>query len=122
MDEPLVHLIWRRAVDRCEYRQMPQALSFLPFEIDHVIARKHHAKSLASNLALACAYNNAFKGPNIAALSRAPRLLSVSSSTRKKSFFLLPSQNSVTMRKRFEVSSTHKAPLATGRSPLGHLF
>ncbi len=47
---------------------MPQALSILPFEIDHIIALKHHGKTIASNLALTCAYDNDFKGPNIAGL------------------------------------------------------
>jgi hypothetical protein len=47
---------------------MPQALSFLPFEIDHIIARQHRGKTTSGNLALACAYDNGFKGPNIAGL------------------------------------------------------
>ena len=68
MDEALVRLAWRRAHDRCEYCQMPRALSFLPHEIDHLIARKHHGKRVRSNLALTCAYDNGFKGPNIAGL------------------------------------------------------
>jgi len=40
----------------------------VPFEIDHVIARKHHGRTLASNLALACWYCNSFKGSDIAGL------------------------------------------------------
>jgi hypothetical protein len=68
MDEALARLVRRRARDRCEYCQMPRDLSFLPHEIDHVIAQKHHGKTIGSNLALACAYDNGFKGPNIAGL------------------------------------------------------
>jgi hypothetical protein len=76
MDEALVRLVWRRADHRCEYCQMPQEFSFLPFEIDHAIARKHHGKTISSNLAFACAYDNGFKGPNIAGLdSRTGRLV-----------------------------------------------
>jgi hypothetical protein len=75
MDEALIRLVWQRAHDCCEYCQMPQAFSLLPFEIDHVIARKHHGKTLASNLALACAYDNAFKGPNIGGLDPRSRRL-----------------------------------------------
>jgi hypothetical protein len=68
MDEELVRLVWERARERCEYCQMPQAFSILPFEIDHIIAVKHHGKTIASNLALTCAYDNDFKGPNIAGI------------------------------------------------------
>jgi hypothetical protein len=68
MDSALVLLVWERAHHCCEYCQMPQALSILPFEIDHVIARQHRGKTSAGNLALACAYDNSSKGPNIAAL------------------------------------------------------
>jgi len=68
MDNALVRLVWQRALHRCEYCQMPQALSILRLEIAHVIARQHRGKTMAGNLALACAYDNGFKGPNIAGL------------------------------------------------------
>jgi hypothetical protein len=68
VDKALVDLVRRRAHDCCEYCRMPAHLSILPFEIDHIIAQKHHGKTTSSNLALACAYENAFKGPNIAGL------------------------------------------------------
>jgi hypothetical protein len=38
----------------------------VPFGIDHIIARKHRGRSLASNLAIACLYCNGYKGPCIA--------------------------------------------------------
>jgi hypothetical protein len=68
MDEELGRLVWERARHQCESCQMPQALSLLPFEIDHIIARQHRGKTVAGNLVLACAYDNGFKGPNIAGL------------------------------------------------------
>jgi hypothetical protein len=68
MDEVLARLVRERAHDRCEYCQLPQAFSVLPFEIDHIIARQHRGKTVASNLAWTCAYDNSFKGPNIAGL------------------------------------------------------
>lgn len=68
MDKALVRLVWQRARHCCEYCQIPEAFSILPFEIDHVIARQHRGKTIASNLALACACDNGFKGPNIASL------------------------------------------------------
>jgi hypothetical protein len=66
MDDALVELIWRRADDCCEYCQLPRAYSRIPFEIDHIIARKHGGRTTASNLALSCFYCNTYKGPNLA--------------------------------------------------------
>lgn len=40
----------------------------MPFEIDHIIARKHRGRTTASNLAVSCIYCNAHKGPNIAGI------------------------------------------------------
>jgi hypothetical protein len=68
MDRRLAQFVWQRAGARCEYCQLPQSLSRLPFEIDHIIARKHGGETVDSNLALACFYCNSFKGPNIAGL------------------------------------------------------
>jgi hypothetical protein len=39
-----------------------------PFEIDHIIARKHRGRTLAGNLALSCFYCNSYKGPNLAGI------------------------------------------------------
>ena len=36
---------------RCEYCQMPQAFDDASFEIDHIVSRKHHGPTVASNLA-----------------------------------------------------------------------
>ena len=47
---------------------MPFDFSTLPFEIDHIVARKHAGKTTPANLALSCAYDNAFKGSNIAGI------------------------------------------------------
>jgi hypothetical protein len=68
MGPELVQLVWRRAQSRCEYCQLPQDCSQLPFEIDHIIARKHGGRTDPSNLALSCFYDNSFKGSNIAGL------------------------------------------------------
>jgi HNH endonuclease len=46
----------QRARSTCEYCQLPQSLSSTPFEIDHIIARKHGGPTESSNLALACFY------------------------------------------------------------------
>jgi hypothetical protein len=68
MDAALSAWVWGRANSRCEYCRLPQSCSLLPFEIDHIIAKKHGGKTTRKNLALACFYCNSFKGPNIAGL------------------------------------------------------
>lgn len=47
---------------------MPQEFDPLPFQIDHIIARKHGGPTSAENLALACFSCNNHKGPNIAGI------------------------------------------------------
>jgi hypothetical protein len=66
VDASLIRLVWRRAGDRCEYCQVPQVGDYDPFEVDHIIARKHFGPTAAGNLALACLHCNAYKGANIA--------------------------------------------------------
>src|SRR5438876_1073478 len=66
MERALEELVWRRAVNCCEYCRVPQAYDRLPFEIDHIIARKHRGPTRAGNLCLACFACNNHKGPNIA--------------------------------------------------------
>lgn len=65
MDAALLRLVWQRANGQCEYCRLSQAHSHLPFQPDHIIAKKHGGKSVAANLALACYYCNSYKGPNI---------------------------------------------------------
>lgn len=40
----------------------------LSFELEHVIAEKHGGETVLQNLAYACRYCNAYKGPNIAGI------------------------------------------------------
>jgi hypothetical protein len=75
MHEDLVELVWERANRRCEYCQLPQDLTELSFEIDHVIAVKHGGPTVASNLALACFACNNHKGPNIAGIDPVTRAI-----------------------------------------------
>lgn len=65
----LVKLVSHRAAFRCEYCQLSEELSSIPFEIDHIIAQKHRGSTEADNLALSCFYCNSAKGPNIAGLT-----------------------------------------------------
>ncbi len=71
MDAALERLVRHRAGGRCEYCRLPQLGSRAPFEIDHIIPRKHHGPTVAGNLALSCVYCNAFKGPNLTGLDPA---------------------------------------------------
>ena len=65
MDDKVVRAVWERAGRRCEYCFLPADFSEAPFQIDHIIAQKHHGDDELSNLALACFYSNSYKGPNI---------------------------------------------------------
>lgn len=71
MNLRLERLVRRRACLIREYCEMPQEYDDLPFEIDHILARKHGGQTVARNLALACFPCNNHKGPNIA--GRDPR-------------------------------------------------
>ena len=51
MAADLARHIRERAAGRCEYCRLPQKATSVPFEIDHVISRKHGGRTVASNLA-----------------------------------------------------------------------
>jgi hypothetical protein len=75
MERALEQLVWARAGGRCEYCRVAQEHDRLPFEIDHVIAKKHGGPTRAGNLCLACFADNNHKGPNIAGLDPKTRRL-----------------------------------------------
>jgi hypothetical protein len=60
MNAELVELVWRRAHSCCEYCRISQQQSLLPFEIDHIIAKKHGGRTVAGK-ALTSAGSN--RGP-----------------------------------------------------------
>jgi hypothetical protein len=68
MERALQELVWERANGRCEYCQVAQESDRLLFEIDHIIALKHHGQTRASNLRLACFACNNHKGSNVAGI------------------------------------------------------
>jgi hypothetical protein len=47
---------------------MPAGLDFLPFHVDHVIAKQHRGQTVEGNLAFCCSHCNAHKGPNVAGI------------------------------------------------------
>ena len=65
MDAKLKAKVRRRADFRCEYCHFPEALAELPFHVDHIIAKQHGGRRVLENLALACCFCNAYKGPNL---------------------------------------------------------
>jgi hypothetical protein len=73
MDAVLARLVRQRARNRCEYFQISQEYDVAPFEIDHIISKKHHGLTVASNLALSCFHCNSFKGSNIGGRDLLPR-------------------------------------------------
>ncbi|MCP5559651.1 MAG: HNH endonuclease [Verrucomicrobiaceae bacterium] len=51
---------------------MPDGISELPFQIDHVVAEKHGGNDDPANLAWACYRCNTHKGPNLAGMAGQP--------------------------------------------------
>jgi 5-methylcytosine-specific restriction endonuclease McrA len=60
MDDALREFIKQRANHCCEYCRLPQEYDVLPFQVDHIISRKHRGSSDQANLALACYNCNAY--------------------------------------------------------------
>jgi len=75
MDAALIRLVWKRAEDCCEYCQLSQEWDERPFEIDHIISKKHQGPTVAGNLALSCFRCNSFKGSDISGRDRNIRKL-----------------------------------------------
>jgi 5-methylcytosine-specific restriction endonuclease McrA len=73
MERQLVRLVWDRAGGKCEYCQLAQRDSILPFEIDHIVPCKHGGKTTSGNLCLSCFYCNRFKSSDLGGLERRTR-------------------------------------------------
>src|SRR6266567_1847623 len=57
-----------RARRRCEYCLVPEGVTLVEHEVDHVIALKHGGTSNAENLALCCTLCNKHKGTDLASI------------------------------------------------------
>ena len=58
-----------RAGHRCEYCRLRQAVeSGVPFHTEHIVAQQHGGVDAEDNLAFACCWCNAVKGPNLTSL------------------------------------------------------
>jgi hypothetical protein len=104
MERALERLFWERAEGRCEYCQVAQEHDRLPFEIDHIIAKKHGGPTRAGNLCLTCFADNNHKGPNIAGLD--PR-------TRKLTPLFNPRRHKWSRHLRWD------GPILVGRTAIG---
>lgn len=56
----------RRAGGRCEYCLVHEEDSYVGYQLDHIIARKHGGTTTLSNLAFACVLCNRYKGSDVA--------------------------------------------------------
>lgn len=71
MDAGTRELVRQRAADRCEYCHIPQeATPFIPFHVEHIVAKQHleDVTNDLDGLAYACDRCNAFKGPNLSTI------------------------------------------------------
>jgi HNH endonuclease len=57
-----------RAAGRCEYCKVPETVTALQHEVDHIIATKHGGETGSANLALCCTLCNRYKGTDLASI------------------------------------------------------
>jgi hypothetical protein len=57
-----------KAKQRCEYCLVPEGITLVPHEIDHIVAIKHGGGSSADNLALCCTLSNKHKGTDLSSI------------------------------------------------------
>jgi hypothetical protein len=69
METFLRGFVQRRAKGRCEYCRLHQDDEpYLPFHIEHIIARQHDGSDAVSNRCWSCNHCNLCKGPNLAGI------------------------------------------------------
>jgi hypothetical protein len=65
----LREFVAQRAQFRCEYCRLHQDDSWTPYQIDHIVSRKHGGDSTPDNLAFFCLLGNLWKGTDLGSLS-----------------------------------------------------
>jgi 5-methylcytosine-specific restriction endonuclease McrA len=60
--------VYERAQACCEYCLIPESVVLFVHQVDHIIAEKHGGLTQTTNLALACAICNKYKGSDIASI------------------------------------------------------
>jgi HNH endonuclease len=94
-----------RASGRCEYRLLHEDDTYLPHEIDHVIAEKHGGQVVLENLAWACASCNGYKGTDLTSVDPASGRLAPLFNPRRQKW-----------QRHFHLNGARIEPLtATGR-------
>jgi hypothetical protein len=68
MDAQLRARVRERAEGRCEYCRLPDTAQFLPYHVEHIVAKQHGGGDDEANLAWSCDRCNAYKGPNLASI------------------------------------------------------
>lgn len=69
MEPAIRNEVRQRAGNRCEYCRLRQEdEEENPFHIEHIIAQQHGGTGAQENLALACSWCNAVKGPNLSSI------------------------------------------------------
>jgi len=63
--ETIRKAVAERSGNRCEYCRRLEGDSFIKFQVDHIISRKHRGQTNLENLAYACAICNGNKGSDI---------------------------------------------------------
>ncbi|MGV3660839.1 MAG: HNH endonuclease [Prosthecobacter sp.] len=87
MDQATRLEVRKRAGNRCEYCRLRQEdEKENPFHVEHIIAQQHGGLDAVGNLALACSWCNAIKGPNLASLDPDSGLLTRLYHPRKDSW------------------------------------
>src|SRR5271166_1240510 len=67
-DASLRELVRSRAGGLCEYCRISERFTLAEHQMDHVVAMKHGGRTVAGNLALACALCNRYKGSDLASI------------------------------------------------------
>jgi len=106
MEESQRRDVWQRARGCCEYCRLPQHVTVLPHQIDHIVARKHGGQTTLANLCLACYRCNSHKGPNVAG---------VDPQTGEITRLFDPRQD------RWEEHFRWEGPTLVGRTPIGRV-
>ena len=70
MDTATRERVRKRAAECCEYCRISGEFFQLPFQIEHIIAKKHHGSDQESNLAFACDRCNLHKGANLSGIDQ----------------------------------------------------
>lgn len=71
--ERLRQQVQERALRRCEYCLMPEALAIIRHEPDHVLAEKHGGTTTLENPAWSCLFCNRHKGSDISSVDPVTR-------------------------------------------------